>query len=193
LKTIVHHTCLQDNGEEFVIANAPFLSTYVNEENINKPFLGEGFYFWEYDLDMAIYWGEKHYKQTSYYVIEAEIECEDEFFFDLVGNVFHLEHLRNLIVLAKQLFPQKANNLDLSTLIELLKDLHNNDPRYSGMFPFKIIRSLNNPINHKEYITYNKFKNWNKLLIKPVYMLCVIEKKYISLHSKKIAYKFSNN
>ena len=73
---VLHHTCSQDNGEAFVIKNAPFLAE-DNPRNRKYQFLGTGYYLWEDDIEQAKRWGEVHYK-NSYFVVEFECDIEEE-------------------------------------------------------------------------------------------------------------------
>jgi hypothetical protein len=58
MKFIVHHTCSKTDDEKTVLKEFPFLSEYVPDNN-QKPYLGEGYYFWDYNLELCKSLGEK--------------------------------------------------------------------------------------------------------------------------------------
>jgi len=66
---------------------------YLNRPIIccrDDAWLGEGYYFW-YDENDAIYWGQIGKRQYGKYVIySAKINCED-----IIDTVFKEEHLNN--------------------------------------------------------------------------------------------------
>src|SRR5688500_11697301 len=88
---IGHHTCKNEGGYNFVLKEAPFLSKWPTEEldpeEIDRrPFLGEGYYFWEFDVKQAKWWGSRFY-DNQYYIFQASINTTNENFMDLVGDV----------------------------------------------------------------------------------------------------------
>lgn len=88
-KVLLHHTCKQDGGEEYVLKNAPFEAK--ESQRINKEqFLGSGYYLWEDDIKQAKYWGKKHYN-NQYYIVAFECEIDEDFLLDLNSREGHKE------------------------------------------------------------------------------------------------------
>lgn len=134
----VQHTCQNKGGMAFVLENAPFFSEYNVKEDM-KPFLGAGFYFWEYNLDYAKVWGRNHYN-NSFFIVESEITINDEddsFYLDLAGN---REHLVGFVELLKEfdLIDDKGTKgIDLCYIVSYLRDKFPEE-----VFPFKVIRAV---------------------------------------------------
>ena len=82
MKTVVlHHTCGQEGGEEYVLANAPFYAKDFAQER-KYQFLGAGYYFWDDDIEQAHYWGKVHYN-NKYYIVVFDCNIDEEFLLDL--------------------------------------------------------------------------------------------------------------
>jgi hypothetical protein len=80
-KVLLHHTCKQDGGEDYVRENAPFFAK--ENQQMNKGlFLGSGYYLWENDIEQAHHWGKKHYN-NQYYIVAFECEIDEKFLIDL--------------------------------------------------------------------------------------------------------------
>jgi hypothetical protein len=145
MRFTVHHTCKKNGGESFVLKNFPFPSVYDPKEG-NKPYLGEGYYFWEYNLDYAKVWGEMHYLH-SYYICESEIDVDhdtDGFYLDLAGNRRHLVDFVELLFEFNLIHKEGTKGIDLCYIIDYLRK---NIP---DEFPYQVIRAVdyrNNELN----------------------------------------------
>jgi len=137
LEHTLHHTCSKDGGENYVLENAPFLAEYKPKED-KKPFLGEGYYFWDYNLDYAKVWGKTHYSK-SFYVLEGvvDINCDDETYLDLVGNRKHLVGFVEILWEFNLIHEEGTKGIDLCYIIDYLRK--NCPPE---VFPFKILRAV---------------------------------------------------
>lgn len=134
LKTIGHHTCKKDGGRVYVLSNAPFLS--VVDPSGKKPFLGEGFYFWDFDIDQAKSWGQTHYK-NNFFVFQANLNIDDEILLDLAGNRQQMVYFAQLI----ERFKRNHINVEqwkIGAFIEFLKVFRKKD--YT-IFPFEAVRA----------------------------------------------------
>lgn len=80
-RVVLHHTCSQKGGKDYVLENAPFLAKN-NAQNRKFQFLGEGYYLWENDIEQAKYWGKVHY-DNSFFIVEFEYDIEDKLLLDL--------------------------------------------------------------------------------------------------------------
>src|SRR5277367_517215 len=109
-KSLGHHTLERTNESvPFRLAAGPVRSLMTNADGtpkVNPPFAGEGFYFWEDNLDAAIWWGEKHYVQKGklYRIFGIDLKLEDDgtTYLDLVGNRKQLKLLDELITKTKK-------------------------------------------------------------------------------------------
>jgi len=135
----VQHTCENKGGMDFALENAPFHSEYDVNKN-KKPFLGAGFYFWEFNIDYAKTWGKRHYK-NSYFIIESQIKISNEenhsYYLDLAGNREHLISFVNLLKEFELIDSKGAEGIDLCTIISYLRDTFPEEA-----FPFKVIRAV---------------------------------------------------
>lgn len=132
----LHHTCSSVGGEYYITQNIPFLSKY-NSEDKKKPYLGEGYYFWDYNLAYAKVWGESHYS-NKFLIFECEVSIngDNETYLDLVGNRKHLMGFVNLLMEFNFIHEEGTKGIDLCYIIEYLRE---NIPE---AFPFKIIRAV---------------------------------------------------
>lgn len=140
MKFTVHHTCLKNGGHEYCEKNAPFLSEFTDD---NRPFLGSGFYFWEYNEDYAKYWGKQHYR-NDFFVLEAVVNVnheEEGFYLDLAGNREHMVNFVNLLKTFNLIHEEGTEGIDLSYIIQYLRDLAEKEED-DEIFPFKVIRAL---------------------------------------------------
>jgi hypothetical protein len=80
-KVLLHHTCKQDGGEDYVRENAPFFAEDFSQGG-KCQFLGSGYYLWEDDIEQAHHWGKVHYN-NQYYIVAFECGIDEDFLLDL--------------------------------------------------------------------------------------------------------------
>lgn len=182
MQTTGHHTCSKRNGDDLeeVLKRAPFYSNY-NETRGKTPFLGAGYYIWDYNKAMAHDWGKKHY-HGNYIIIEFVLELPGEIFLDLVGNRIQMEYFEELI---EKLEKSKLCRVEatIGEIIETLKDLEKDHP---GLFPFKIIRAIDLlPKTNKYY--FNE-KAGNFTVLDPRLVICFLTKNELFFKSRKIIF-----
>jgi len=176
------HACRSDGGEEFLIKNSPFLAEHKPDEG-KYQFLGEGYYLWDENREMAHYWGKAHYK-NKYAVIEMDIELTENNCLDLVGNRKHMLLILNFLTRLKDKGINREN-WELSKCIEYLKKLSSKNP---NIFPFNIIKSIDYISPKLSQKIFFVQKNNHYTILNPKITLCIIDKKKLSLHTKKIIY-----
>ena len=182
MKTTVHHTCRKEGTKENILQNAPFKAEY-NENEQKLQFLGSGYYFWDNNIEMARFWGKKHY-QSDYYIIEATLELKKSYFLDLVGNREHMIYFMKLKETFKK-FGFDREKWSMGHFIEFLKKLELDEKK--GVFPFKIIRALDYSPNTKYSDKVNFVGNKkNYTLLNPRIIICLIEIIDNILYDKKI-------
>jgi hypothetical protein len=177
-----HHTCSQENGEEYVLANAPFMSHLVQGQPL--PFLGRGYYFWDYDKAQAKKWGIDHYK-SFYFIIEATIHTKTDNFLDLAGDRKQMEYFLNL---AKRFVNKgmKANEWKIAKLIEFLKQLAKATPE---IFPFQIIRAQDYNIFIDPQFKLFFRDQLAFTYLNPRYVFCLIVVNDVILSEKRIIFQ----
>jgi len=138
MKFTVQHTCSKVSGEEQVLKDFPFLSIYEPEKN-KTPFLGEGYYFWDYNLEYAKVWGKNHYS-NDYYICQSDIfidHDEDGLFLDLAGNREHLVGFVELLWEFNLIHEEGTEGIDLCWIIDYLRTKCPPE-----VFPFEVIRAV---------------------------------------------------
>ncbi|MBK7128274.1 MAG: hypothetical protein IPM74_12385 [Crocinitomicaceae bacterium] len=138
MKFTVHHTCRKDGGEREVLKNFPYLSEYKPEEG-KKPFLGEGYYFWDYNFEYAKYWGKSHCN-SQFYVCEVDITIDHEmdgFYLDLAGNRKDLVGFVELLDEFNLIHPEGTQGIDLCYIIDYLRSQCPEEA-----FPYEVIRAV---------------------------------------------------
>jgi hypothetical protein len=192
LEFTVHHACEQTGGSQYVLANSPFLSKINLTSNPpKKPFLGEGYYFWDYNIEQAERWGRSQVK-GKYFVIEAVIKIdssEDGFWLDLVGN---RKHLVSFVTILNEfdLLDNENEHIKNIDLCEIINYLRTKCPLDS--FPFRAIRAVDNSVNTKYHkrIAFNYSKR-NFTLLDPKIIISFLNKKDIVYRNKQIS-KFAS-
>lgn len=181
-----HHTCRKSGGYQNVLTNAPFKSTISNGK---IPFLGEGYYYWDYNILMAKKWGAMKYN-NDYYVVETEIKCTGTTFLDLVGN---RKDIKLFITMMEDFWGKGIDreNWSIGAFIEFMKRLLKTG-KNKNVFPFNIIRCVDNTprptdsaghfffdVNREEYTNLD-----------PRIAVCVIDKNTVHLGANKIIYPY---
>lgn len=120
------------------MSNFPFLSTYEPQKG-KTPFLGEGYYFWDYNLEYAKIWGKNHYA-NNFYICQSDISIEnsdDSLFLDLAGNRIHLVGFIELLWEFNLIHEEGTKGIDLCWIIDYLRT-----KCPAEVFPFEIIRAV---------------------------------------------------
>lgn len=129
-KVVLHHTCSQDHGEPYVLANAPFLAKDdPSPQNRKYQFLGTGYYLWENDIEQAKYWGKKHYK-NSFFVVEFECNVDERYILNLNEREGQLKYEEILNILENKIKKNKKTidikSMAISRVLQLLYSPTNN-------------------------------------------------------------------
>lgn len=134
----VHHTCGKEGGISSVLKEFPFLSKY-DPKNGRNPFLGQGYYFWEYNLEYAKVWGRNHYN-NRFYVCESDININHEldgFYLDIAGNRKHLVGFVELLLEFNLIHEEGTKGIDLCWIINYLRT-----ECPVEAFPYEVIRAV---------------------------------------------------
>lgn len=146
------------------------------------PFLGEGYYYWDNNINTAHFWGKSRYR-NQYFILESELNLETDFFFDLVGNRQHMLDYITLYNKVKEKFKLKTD-WPIGRVFEFLKILEK-QKEYKGIFPFKVIRAIDNSVQRdKQFDFYFVSHRNNYTNLAPRLVICVIQKNNVILRSE---------
>jgi hypothetical protein len=176
-RTIGHQTLKNKNNVKYVENNGPF-----SVEDVSSSFLGAGHYFWDNHIDLAHWWGKRHCK-GKYYICQCEIEVDEFYFLDIVGNRQDQINLKELI--------EKLNidHLTIGEIMEVLKEIQKEEPT-SNIFPYKAIRAIdydNKPSFYQNLYMFKKNNNSYSILA-PIYIICLLEKNELILPPYKVIF-----
>jgi hypothetical protein len=163
MQIVGHHTCSKQGTIADIERQGPFLSTHVAADTKQHKFLGTGYYFWDNNIGMAHAHGQRNYKR-KYYIFQAELELETEFFLDLVGN--RIDMLWFQAVMQRFEHFKEAENWTLGSFLEFLKR--------KGFLPHKAIRAIDNSIDAKEIVQFVENRP-NFTNLNPVFIVCLLE------------------
>ncbi len=160
----------------------PILSTSYDENNNlkdNKPFAGDGYYFWENNIEAARWWGNTHIysrKKMGYRIFKYEFEIlYDGTFFDLVGNMEHIIYLGKLIDKIKINFSRRGKDIrdwELNQYITHLRNIAKTNP---SIFPYTAIRFNDYKRVKGERINLDKRVSPSFILRNPYYIVCFFD------------------
>ena len=185
-----HHTCRKDGGKEHVIKNAPFLAEHKPHEKDTKKrklqFLGQGYYFWDNNFDMARIWGRTHYS-NDFFILEYDIDISETKCFDLVGNRGHQIFLITMLKKLKEKGYER-DYWEISRCIEYLKRLAFRD---NSVFPYENIRAIDylppDELQQIEFYFVKGTKHYT--ILNPKMAICSLNKDTLPLQSVKMIYE----
>ncbi len=170
LKLIGHHACKNTgNGLYLQKEGLPVALSSYTPHGIKNPFLGTGYYFWDYNKEMAKWWGKKQY-DNNYYIFEAEIPYNQEITLDLVGNRQHMQWLIEMMNMFME-ENEECKSWSIGQFIEFLKDIRNL-PEYKDIFPYQIIRAIDHSVKNGIFDFYPNSKEY--IMLNPRIIICVI-------------------
>lgn len=180
IKSVGHHTIFK-SGESVAerLKLGPVKSTTFDNSGKPKPkppFAGDGYYFWEDNIDAAEWWGHVHYKLKGkgHRIFKIDIDLiYDGTFLDLIGSRQHIKLIAQLIRKTKM-------NVDCSgwKFHHFIAYFRRLESTKKGMFPFKMIRFNDAKLNPKiqEPLSLTDRENGkNSILLNPFYIICVFQ------------------
>lgn len=177
-----HHACEDRAPGDH--KKAPF---YCNS---GHAFLGRGYYFWEDDLPYAKYWGGLRYKSNGkeYLVIEAPLQCDYQYFFDLVGVKAHV----NFLVDVKKHLAQRKPELHgwpIGRVIEFLKRASlDKTGMFFGQFNYIMLRCNDSTKQPRQGLLFASNQP-NIFEANPIYIVCVVDKRCIISANQTLVHK----
>ncbi|MGB5982686.1 MAG: hypothetical protein WBG46_11140 [Nonlabens sp.] len=173
--------------------NAPWHSSIAKKRKSNGtfikkiPFAGEGFYFWEDNIEHAHHWGQQHY-DNKYSIVEfEELKVSSDLLLDFL-NPNHRRYFKEMKAIWLKKEPKTANYA-FGQWIEFFKRL---DKKDNGIFPFKFIRAKeelgNVPLRYKvEKMAFSSSSSIN-IDLNPCVFLCILDKTLIKYGNRKIIF-----
>jgi hypothetical protein len=178
--TIGHHTCSEAH-HAYLMERAPFMSVY-DEKQDKLPFLGSGYYFWDNNIDQAIYWGDTHYN-GKYNIVAVDLELSGECFLDLIGSREDMAFFKCLV---EQVSERRddTNNWSISQFIECFRRI-NKLPGYEHFFECRIIRAIDSHAANQDTKKFNKLHR-GSMPLNPRLIICFFDKRDIPLNTIRI-------
>lgn len=186
IKSLGHHTILKSyESVSERLRLGPVKSTTFDDKGQPKqkpPFAGDGYYFWEDNIDAAEWWGHVHYKRKgkAFRIFKIDIDLVyDGTLLDLIGSRQHIKLIAQLI--RKTKMSVDCKNWRFHHFIAYFRRLENNK---KGMFPFKMIRFNDAKLNPKihEPLSLADHENaQNNILLNPFYIVCVFDQQDLQL------------
>lgn len=178
INTIGYHTFKYDPSNGYDESGAPCVSKVKTKEDGSEvlPFVGEGYYFWDDNIERAHLWGRQRC-HGKYKIMRCPLMLQGETFLDLVGS---REDIRNFSLILEKL-KEHCGDLTISKAILRLQMMSRSNPE---IFPFKIIRVMDVSKN-KGYIKFAIDKK-SQMLLNPEIFICFFEIKDIPLQSANI-------
>lgn len=182
MKTIGHHTLENQANYKDLEQAGPILAEYEPKEN-KLPFLGSGYYFWDDNFEMAMYWGRVKYK-GNHYIFEGNLNLDDETFLDLVGSRSNMNLFRELLARFKKF--NNGREWPIGKFIEFLKSLEAKE-EYKGIFPFQSFRAIDTSAKIIAKYRFSEDRN-NFTDLNPRIVICLVEKNNLNLPAFKKIY-----
>ena len=180
------HTC-RISHDAFLLHNAPFKSPIINaHKGVKKiPFLGEGYYFWEENVEAATRWGIKHYSNKYRIVEYVDVILEVDELLNLTDrrDIKYFKELQKMYIEKRP----DSERWPIGTWIEFFKKLNTiNELK----FPFSYIKA-DEHLPERERAEYDREKTYFSeglyfTYFAPLYMLCIIDKKQLKFETKRL-------
>lgn len=150
----------------------------------SKAFLGVGVYYWDNHLEYAHFWGQKRYP-SGYVICQSSIECEDEFFLDLIGR---REDQMYLLELYDKLNGKyNCKGWPIGKFVSLLRKL-NELGQYKGIFSYTAIRAMDHAARKTTPDVQFVEQRHHFTNLSPVYIICISGSTGITFHNFAIIF-----
>lgn len=193
-ETIGYHTCDDTEDIDKIERGAPFRSKWkkvVDPKNPPKqPFLSEGFYFWEEDLDSAHWWGRTHC-HNKYVVFRYKISVESARFLDLIGSIPDKRQFLKMTEMALSgglSGYSNAKNMPVGEVLAFIRAL------LKDRFPYDGVRAMDNERSQGGgKINYRPFATWSNkgTADNPQFILCLFKFSEQTLQERTVLYPTS--
>lgn len=173
------HTCKSATAA-YLLKNAPFKSEKYFKHDLKSgkkrtvlPFLGEGYYFWEENINEAHSWGVSHYKGNYAIVNYKNISIDVAFLLDLTDRRVINDFEKQKAVFLDR-FPERVN-WNVAQWIELFKEIRRRNNNMDS-FAFNYIKIERSSAHDMQDICSYKLIRPYYININPIYILCICDK-----------------
>lgn len=172
----IYQTLTDRGNPDQIETDGPFIC--------NKPdaWLGRGYYFWEYFIKNAHWWGKENLK-TNYIICEATY-TRDEKCLDLMDNPDHISYFNESLEILKEQGLYKEGQTTVAHVIEYLRRIKK--------FPFHATRVLGtrSRSQQSEYTNVIQFNAQHCAVLDlcPPIQICFYSKKALHTSSYKIVF-----
>ena len=169
-----------DNADE-VEGWGPFIC------DINSAWLGLGYYFWDYHIQLGHWWGKRRYGEDKYIICKAFCEITPERCWDLHSEGAHREEFIKALSLLSESGIAEESEITVAQVIEYAK--------LNGFFNHEAIRvhGINSAKMCNEFDVGARllFSTTNRIAyydLYPAVQICLITKKSLSLRNYLIVW-----
>lgn len=158
-----------------VLAKHPDIDPNNNNTN-NKPkfqFLGQGYYFWDFNIERAQKWGKDHY-DDNYLILEGDLVLQGESFLDLAGS-------REDLILFVKAFNKLAEHYPNLQVGEFFYWMQTMAKKEKVKWPYTIIRALNVKSKVRK-VAFNRLRG-SEMILDPEIIICFYEKNELNIHN----------
>ena len=158
-----------------VLAKHPDIDPNNNNTN-NKPkfqFLGQGYYFWDFNIERAQKWGKDHY-DDNYLILEGDLVLQGESFLDLAGS-------REDLILFVKAFNKLAEHYPNLQVGEFFYWMQTMAKKEKIKWPYTIIRALNVKSKVRK-VAFNRLRG-SEMILDPEIIICFYEKNELNIHN----------
>jgi hypothetical protein len=148
----------------------------------NSAWLGHGYYFWDYHIELPHWWGEKA-EYSEYMICEAFCDINSDRCWDLHNEGRHQKEFNEALKLLIESKISHNNRITVSQLIEYCKN--------NGFFDHEAIRMCGiNSSSSQEVGVGSRLKfitgraPYYEMI--PAIQICLINRNSLSLHSYKV-------
>lgn len=178
-----HHTLkLTSESVSQRLVTGPVFSIYKRDKKDKiQPFVGEGYYFWDDNIEAARWWGDKHYKgRYRVFTIEFRLNYDSGVFLDLVGNRAHLILIGSMINKLKMRLDCEGWKLN-----QFLDYFRKNDEQKPGVFPYRVVRFNDNSakVYDMGFLALSQYHH--RIALNPFYAVCVYNRADLDMSSFK--------
>lgn len=183
------HTCRKGHSA-YILQNAPFKAVIKRDHSGKKfvPFLGEGYYLWEENLDAAEYWGSRNYKSNHSIVefVDCKIKQSDLLDFLNRRDIKYFNELKEIYINRRE----ECRKWNLGVWIEFFKKMHSQEQERFPFYFFRAKEEICESELTKYKIKMNKIKlssEGYQVDLNPYIMICIIDKSSFLYKESRLA------
>lgn len=178
-----HHVC-RKSSKAYLLEHAPFKSVCQYSDNGSIPYLGEGFYFWDDNIERAHRWGKEHYN-GEYVILEYPLEFKGMDYLDLVGSRQDLMKFSLLMERVQKEMDKGQATGERLAVAQCIAFLQKMNKEKAGVFPYKAVRVVDLKSRGNRIVCFVKNKV-GQMPLNPCYIICVYAKDAIPVKKAQI-------